>query len=203
MSLVHPRAQAPGCPGTGQSLHWERVSFAICQKPCFVLCSWAVASVLPPSFQSSPQSSVGLALCMWAQTERLLMGCPDHAGREARSRVRGEHRLPCPHGAVSYLSRGGGGWQESCVVFSGPSDCPSPFGPPGLLSASQGAPPALLLLGSKRGFYLGVQELARRPSSQQHLAHRTQHPPAPTGMTEKDSGTGLSPSLQPPHPNPA
>lgn len=64
-------------------------------------------------------------------------------------------------------------------------------------------PPALLLLGSKRGFYLGVQELARRPSSQQHLAHRTQHPPAPTGMTEKDSGTGLSPSLQPPHPNPA
>lgn len=63
-------------------------------------------------------------------------------------------------------------------------------------------PPPLLLLGGKRGFYLGVQELARRPSSQQHLARRTRHPPAPTGMTE-DSGTGLSPSLQPPHPNPA
>lgn len=64
-------------------------------------------------------------------------------------------------------------------------------------------PPPLLLLGGKRGFYLGVQELARRPSSQQHLAGRTRHPPASTGMTEKDSGTGLSPSLQPPHPNPA
>lgn len=63
--------------------------------------------------------------------------------------------------------------------------------------------PPLLLLGGKRGFYLRVQELARRPSSQQHLARRTRHPPVPTGMTEKDSGTGLSPSLQPLHPNPA
>lgn len=80
----------------------------------------------------------------------------------------------------------------------------SPFGPHGLLSASQEAPrPPLLLLGGKRGFYLRVQELARRPSSQQHLARRTRHPPVPTGMTEKDSGTGLSPSLQPLHPNPA
>lgn len=64
-------------------------------------------------------------------------------------------------------------------------------------------PPPLLLLGGKRGFYLRVQELARRLSSQQHLARRTRHPPVPTGMTEKDSGTGLSPSLQPLHPNPA
>lgn len=126
-SLQHRPERVTRAPeGSGSGLPWDRPvpplgASVLCYLSKALLCPLWLGSGLcpapacsprPPSFQSSPRSSVGLALCLWAQTESLLMGRPDHAGREERSQVRGEHRLPGLRGAVSYLSLGRG-WQES------------------------------------------------------------------------------------------